>query len=134
MIIEIVPATTEVVKYTALAYKVAYIRNTHFRLDSSSNFISKKIKWMNCMFQYTGCFGYRITLNCLFCIKYVFQVSAFKTCLPGYPGAPSAIKISKSIEGAHLSWEPPPSTTGEIIEYSVYLAVRSATSQAQVCM
>lgn len=59
------------------------------------------------------------------------EVSAFKTCLPGYPGAPSAIKISKSIEGAHLSWEPPPSTTGEIIEYSVYLAVRSATSQAQ---
>jgi host cell factor len=63
-----------------------------------------------------------------------FKVSAFKTCLPGYPGAPSAIKISKSIEGAHLSWEPPPSTTGEIIEYSVYLAVRSATSQAQVSM
>ncbi|KDR18129.1 Host cell factor, partial [Zootermopsis nevadensis] len=59
------------------------------------------------------------------------EVSAFKTCLPGYPGAPSAIKISKSIEGAHLSWEPPPSTTGEIFEYSVYLAVRSATSQAQ---
>lgn len=23
------------------------------------------------------------------------EVSAFKTCLPGYPGAPSAIKISK---------------------------------------
>lgn len=23
------------------------------------------------------------------------EVSAFKTCLPGYPGAPSAIKIAK---------------------------------------
>ena len=23
------------------------------------------------------------------------EISAFKTCLPGYPGAPSAIKISK---------------------------------------
>lgn len=23
------------------------------------------------------------------------EVSAFKTCLPGFPGAPSAIKISK---------------------------------------
>lgn len=45
--------------------------------------------------------------------------------MPGYPGAPSAIKISKSPEGAHLSWEPPPSTQGEILEYSVYLAVKS---------
>uniref|UniRef100_A0A182NND4 Fibronectin type-III domain-containing protein n=1 Tax=Anopheles dirus TaxID=7168 RepID=A0A182NND4_9DIPT len=55
------------------------------------------------------------------------DVSPFKTCLPGFPGAPSAIKISKSPEGAHLSWEPPPSTTGDILEYSVYLAVKSQT-------
>lgn len=60
------------------------------------------------------------------------EVSAFKTCLPGFPGAPSAIKISKSPEGAHLSWEPPQSTAGEITEYSVYLAVKG-TSSAQVC-
>ncbi|KAG4078740.1 hypothetical protein HA402_015330 [Bradysia odoriphaga] len=53
------------------------------------------------------------------------ESSSFKTCLPGFPGAPSAIKISKSPEGAHLSWEPPPSTQGEILEYSVYLAVKS---------
>lgn len=57
-----------------------------------------------------------------------FQVSAFKTCLPGFPGAPSAIKISKSSEGAQLSWEPPPSNLGPILEYSVYLAVRSASA------
>ncbi|GFO44057.1 host cell factor [Plakobranchus ocellatus] len=53
------------------------------------------------------------------------EVSAFKTCLPGFPGAPSAIKISKSGDGAHLSWEPPQNTAGKIIEYSVYLAVRN---------
>ncbi|KAK3102343.1 hypothetical protein FSP39_010640 [Pinctada imbricata] len=58
------------------------------------------------------------------------EISAFKTCLPGYPGAPSAIKISKSLEGAHLSWEPPQNTAGKITEYSVYLAVRNAASQA----
>lgn len=58
------------------------------------------------------------------------EVSAFKTCLPGFPGAPSAIKISKSPEGAHLSWEPPQSTAGDITEYSVYLAVKG-TSAAQ---
>lgn len=54
------------------------------------------------------------------------EISSFKTCLPGFPGAPSAIKISKSSEGAHLTWEPPPScvNSNEIIEYSVYLAVK----------
>ncbi|XP_059505701.1 host cell factor 1-like isoform X2 [Stegostoma tigrinum] len=51
------------------------------------------------------------------------EVSAFKTCMPGFPGAPSAIKISKVAEGAQLSWEPPAVTSGTIIEYSVYLAL-----------
>ncbi|XP_076343437.1 uncharacterized protein LOC143243682 [Tachypleus tridentatus] len=59
------------------------------------------------------------------------EVSAFKTCLPGFPGAPSAIKISKGVDGAHLSWEAPQNTSGEITEYSVYLAVRSATTGGQ---
>merc|ERR1719346_801319 len=58
------------------------------------------------------------------------EISAFKTCLPGFPGAPSAIKISKSTDGAHLSWEPPSTSTGDIVEYSVYLAVKSATTQS----
>lgn len=53
-----------------------------------------------------------------------FQPSSFKTCLPGFPGAPSGIKISKSSDGAHLSWEPPSTLSGEITEYSVYLAVK----------
>ncbi|XP_067854482.1 host cell factor 1-like [Heptranchias perlo] len=51
------------------------------------------------------------------------EISAFKTCMPGFPGAPSAIKISKVAEGAQLSWEPPAVTSGNIIEYSVYLAL-----------
>ncbi|XP_051509407.1 host cell factor 1-like isoform X3 [Myxocyprinus asiaticus] len=54
------------------------------------------------------------------------EVSAFKTCLPGFPGAPCAIKISKSLDGAHLTWEPPSVTSGKIIEYSVYLAIQSS--------
>nr|XP_018917280.1 PREDICTED: host cell factor 1-like [Bemisia tabaci] len=53
------------------------------------------------------------------------EMSAFKTCLPGYPGAPSAIKISRSSDGVHLSWEPPSSTCGKIIEYAVCLAIKS---------
>lgn len=35
----------------------------------------------------------------------------------------------QSTEGAHLSWEPPQNTAGRILEYSVYLAVRNASSQ-----
>ncbi|XP_063071580.1 host cell factor 1a isoform X2 [Engraulis encrasicolus] len=60
------------------------------------------------------------------------EISAFKTCLPGFPGAPCAIKISKSPDGAHLTWEPPSVTSGKIIEYSVYLAIQSAqTTEAK---
>ncbi|XP_051824265.1 host cell factor 1-like [Antechinus flavipes] len=54
------------------------------------------------------------------------EISAFKTCLPGFPGAPCAIKISKMPDGAHLTWEPPSMTSGKIIEYSVYLAIQSS--------
>uniref|UniRef100_A0A674GZW8 Fibronectin type-III domain-containing protein n=1 Tax=Taeniopygia guttata TaxID=59729 RepID=A0A674GZW8_TAEGU len=50
------------------------------------------------------------------------ELSAFKTCLPGFPGAPAPSKISKSPDGAHLTWEPPSVTSGRIAEYSVYLA------------
>ncbi|XP_065158736.1 LOW QUALITY PROTEIN: host cell factor 1-like [Atheta coriaria] len=57
------------------------------------------------------------------------EVSAFKTCLPGFPGAPSAIKIAKSVDGAHLSWEPPCVNQENILEYSVYLAVRNSAKE-----
>uniref|UniRef100_A0A8C1Q249 Host cell factor 1 n=1 Tax=Cyprinus carpio TaxID=7962 RepID=A0A8C1Q249_CYPCA len=60
------------------------------------------------------------------------EISAFKTCLPGFPGAPCAIKISKSPDGAHLTWEPPSVTSGKITEYSVYLAIQSSqTAEAK---
>uniref|UniRef100_A0A672SZZ5 Host cell factor 1 n=1 Tax=Sinocyclocheilus grahami TaxID=75366 RepID=A0A672SZZ5_SINGR len=60
------------------------------------------------------------------------EISAFKTCLPGFPGAPCAIKISKSPDGAHLTWEPPSLTSGKITEYSVYLAIQSSqTTEAK---
>ncbi|XP_033352315.1 host cell factor [Bombus vosnesenskii] len=52
------------------------------------------------------------------------EVSAFRTYVPGFPGAPSAIKISKTADGAHISWEPPPNRNdGPILEYSAYIAM-----------
>lgn len=53
------------------------------------------------------------------------KVSEFKTCIPGFPGAPSVVKISKSADSIHLSWEPPVSPSGNILEYSAYLAIRT---------
>ncbi|XP_065059137.1 host cell factor 2-like isoform X2 [Rhopilema esculentum] len=59
------------------------------------------------------------------------DVAAFKTCLPGFPGAPSSIKITKNNDGAQLSWEPPTNSAGTIVEYAVYLAVSSKTNQGK---
>ncbi|XP_060230331.1 host cell factor 1-like isoform X7 [Meriones unguiculatus] len=59
------------------------------------------------------------------------EISAFKTCLPGFPGAPCAIKISKSPDGAHLTWEPPSVTSGKIIQYSVFLAIQRSQASGE---
>lgn len=62
------------------------------------------------------------------------DVSAFKTCLPGFPGAPCQIKISRSTDGARLQWEPPSLCSGEIIEYSVCLAVKTSQNSGNVSL
>ncbi|XP_029457371.1 host cell factor 2 isoform X2 [Rhinatrema bivittatum] len=54
------------------------------------------------------------------------KISEFKTCIPGFPGAPSSVKIIKNLDCVHLSWEPPSSPSGNILEYSAYLAIRTA--------
>lgn len=52
------------------------------------------------------------------------EIAHFKTCVPGFPEAPSAIKIVKSAEGgASLTWDPPQGNA-EVLEYSVFLAVK----------
>ncbi|XP_056434851.1 host cell factor 2 [Gadus chalcogrammus] len=55
-------------------------------------------------------------------------VAEFRTCLPGFPGAPSAVKITKASDSVHITWEAPPSPSGRITEYSMYLAVRKGRS------
>lgn len=58
------------------------------------------------------------------------ELATYKTCSPGFPSAPSSIRITKSIEGAQLTWEPPANTvvSGKIMEYSVYLAVKNQSA------
>ncbi|XP_051248745.1 host cell factor 2 isoform X1 [Dicentrarchus labrax] len=54
--------------------------------------------------------------------------SEFKTCQPGFPGAPSAVKIAKANDSVHITWEAPSSPSGRILEYSMYMAVRKSRS------
>ncbi|XP_036376177.1 host cell factor 2 [Megalops cyprinoides] len=57
-------------------------------------------------------------------------VSELKTCQPGFPGAPSAVKITKAGDSVHITWESPNSPSGKILEYSMYLAVRKTRSNS----
>ncbi|KAM5171973.1 host cell factor 2 [Mantella aurantiaca] len=59
------------------------------------------------------------------------KISEFKTCIPGFPGAPSSVKITKSADCVHVSWETPSSPTGNILEYSAFLAIRTSLPEAQ---
>lgn len=64
------------------------------------------------------------------CGRSIFSdFSAYKTIVPGFPGAPSSIKVSKTDTGAALSWMPPKNT--DIIEYSVYLAVKQVPTSGK---
>ncbi|XP_077121764.1 host cell factor 2 isoform X1 [Ranitomeya variabilis] len=59
------------------------------------------------------------------------KITQFKTCIPGFPGAPSSVKVTKSTDCVHISWESPSSPTGNILEYSAYLAIRTSLPEAQ---
>uniref|UniRef100_A0A673XWC4 Host cell factor C2 n=1 Tax=Salmo trutta TaxID=8032 RepID=A0A673XWC4_SALTR len=56
--------------------------------------------------------------------------SEFKTCQPGFPGAPSSVKITKANDSVHITWDSPTSPSGKILEYSMYLAVRKSRSSS----
>ncbi|XP_060745091.1 host cell factor 2 isoform X1 [Tachysurus vachellii] len=51
-------------------------------------------------------------------------IGEFKTCHPGFPEAPPAVKITKASDSVHITWESPSNTSGKIQEYSMYLAVK----------
>nr|XP_057933576.1 host cell factor 2 isoform X2 [Doryrhamphus excisus] len=57
-------------------------------------------------------------------------VSEFKTCQHGFPGAPSAVRITKANDLVYITWEAPPSPSGRILEYSMYMAVKKSRSSS----
>ncbi|CAN9508147.1 unnamed protein product [Ophioblennius macclurei] len=57
-------------------------------------------------------------------------VSEFKTCQPGFPGAPSAVKITKDSDSVHITWEAPSTSSGRILEYSMYMAVKKSRASS----
>ncbi|KAM6895784.1 host cell factor 2-like [Xenentodon cancila] len=57
-------------------------------------------------------------------------VSEFKTIQPGFPGAPSAVKITKASDSVQINWEAPSSPSGRILEYSMYMAVKKSRSSS----
>uniref|UniRef100_A0A2K6FSF8 Host cell factor C2 n=1 Tax=Propithecus coquereli TaxID=379532 RepID=A0A2K6FSF8_PROCO len=53
-----------------------------------------------------------------------------KSCIPKLKNLSLFfIPLFKNVEGIHLSWEPPTSPSGNILEYSAYLAIRTAQIQ-----
>lgn len=60
------------------------------------------------------------------------EVASFKTCMPGYPAAPSAIKIQKDAEGQTCVTWAPPASDSDIIDYTVFLAMKRDTPADRV--
>ncbi len=54
------------------------------------------------------------------------EVASFTTSLPGFPGAPTSVKIKNNENSAILSWEPPVTQVNctPVDEYIVYLCVK----------
>ncbi|XP_066525198.1 host cell factor 2 [Hoplias malabaricus] len=118
-------------------FKTLFSEVTHFYLTSVSDRLSSDGKWkMPGPHSFEGrekqelasgiCYRFRVAaLNS--CGQGDFSpVSEFKTCQPGFPGAPSAVKITKAPDSVHITWESPTSPSGKILEYSIYLAVRNS--------
>lgn len=54
--------------------------------------------------------------------------TSLRTSLPGYPPAPNSIKITKTIDGAYITWGMPLNSADNCHEYWVYLGVKDATT------
>ncbi|XP_077456910.1 host cell factor 1-like isoform X1 [Stigmatopora argus] len=119
-----------IVRVTNMSVSHYYIPEDHVTIDHHSGVMPDYSQMKKMELQPGTAYKFRVAgIN--ICGRGAFsEVSAFKTCLPGFPGAPCAIKISKNLGGAQLTWEPPAVTSGKITEYSVYLAIQSSQATA----
>ncbi|XP_062283164.1 host cell factor 1b [Scomber scombrus] len=119
-----------IVKVTNMVVSHYYVPYDDIVMDNDSGVIPDYSQMRKVELQPGTAYKFRVAgIN--ICGRGTFsEVSAFKTCLPGFPGAPCAIKISKNLDGAQLTWEPPAVTSGKITEYSVYLAIQSSQASA----
>ncbi|XP_077368298.1 host cell factor 1b isoform X2 [Festucalex cinctus] len=119
-----------IVRVTNMAVSHYYIPDGDVTIDHHSGVMPDYIRMKKVALQPGTAYKFRVAgIN--ICGRGPFsEVSAFKTCLPGFPGAPCAIKITKNLGGAQLTWEPPAVTSGKITEYSVYLAIQSSQAAA----
>ncbi|XP_026223503.1 host cell factor 1b isoform X2 [Anabas testudineus] len=115
-----------IVKVTNMVVTHYYVPYDDNVIDDDSGVVPDYSQMRKVELQPGTAYKFRVAGNNI-CGRGAFsEVSAFKTCLPGFPGAPCAIKISKSQDRAQLTWEPPAVTSGKITEYSVYLAIQSS--------
>ena len=92
----------------------------HWKKQTLGTFFLPPVRSKITLFSGSG-ITYRVRICAInACGRSIFSDhSAYKTIVPGFPRAPTSIKVSKTDDGASLSWSPPVNT--EIIEYSVYL-------------
>ncbi|XP_026778796.3 host cell factor 2 isoform X1 [Pangasianodon hypophthalmus] len=125
-------------------FKTLFAEVTHYYLPSenrSTDQISSDSEWkMPGPHSFEGREKQELTSN----VTYRFRVAGlnccgrgdfspigeFKTCHPGFPEAPPAVKITKACDSVHITWESPSNASGKIQEYSMYLAVKKTRGNA----
>ncbi|KAI6218192.1 Kelch repeat type 1 and Kelch repeat type 2 and Fibronectin domain containing protein [Aphelenchoides fujianensis] len=126
----VVPPEAEDVWHDVAEVKGTYVKVTHYFVDGDSEDGERQKAPLQPGVQYR----FRVASVNTFGQSTWSPVATFRTCVPGFPGAPSSIKISKAQECAMLNWAPPAIPNGVISEYSVYLAMRGATENTNAFM
>ncbi|KAI6234084.1 Kelch repeat type 1 and Kelch repeat type 2 and Fibronectin domain containing protein [Aphelenchoides fujianensis] len=126
----VVPPEAEDVWHDVAEVKGTFVKVTHYFVDGDSEGGERQKAPLQPGVQYR----FRVASVNPFGQGTWSPVATFRTCVPGFPGAPSSIKISKAQECAMLNWAPPAIPNGVISEYSVYLAMRGATENTNAFM
>lgn len=122
-------------------FDVGYVRNAPFAVQDfyfSVTSIDHSSDTSECLPNYAGlnkhallpgtAYKFRVAAVNACGIGEWSDVVAFKTCSPGYPGAPRLLQILRMSEGAMVKWDAPLLRYGKIVEYSLCLAIKNRAS------